>query len=108
MESYTAIHDEIEFEQYSVFPAGMYRCRLEEVANIETQFGPALKFNWQVVDGDETGEKLSALANKKLLPKSKLALWAKAHLGISAFPEGFILKVNTLIGKEVFITVGVE
>jgi hypothetical protein len=103
-----ATHDEIEFEPYHVLPAGMYRCRLEAVSNVETQFGAALEFRWQVSDGDEAGESLTALANKKLLPKSKLATWAKAHLGVPAFPEGFILKLSTLIGKDALITVGVE
>ena len=103
-----AANEEIEFEPYTVLPAGMYRCRLEEISNLETQYGPALRFQWKVVTGDEEGETVSGLVNKRLLPKSKLAIWAKAHLNISTFPEGFVLKLSSLIEKEVFVTLGVE
>src|SRR5438046_1699177 len=107
-EDISAANEEIEFEPYRVLPAGMYRSRLETITNLETTYGTALKFAWQVREGEEQGETISALANKKLLPKSKLATWAKAHLGVLTFPEGFVLKLSTLIGKEVFITLGVE
>jgi hypothetical protein len=104
----SAVNEEIEFEPYTVLPAGMYRCRLEAISNLETQFGPSLRFQWNVVSGDEEGEEVSGLVNKKLLPKSKLAAWAKAHLNISDFPEGFVLKLSSLINKEVMLTLGVE
>src|SRR5215510_2815542 len=93
-----AINETIEFEPYTVLPSGMYRCRLESISNLETQFGSSLRFQWEVISGDEEGEKVSGLVNKKLLPKSKLATWAKAHLDISTFPEGFVLKLSSLIG----------
>ena len=103
-----AAHEEITFEPYPVLPAGMYRARLTALSNLETQFGNALKFHWKVIDGEHADEEVSALANKRLLPKSKLAGWAKAHLGIPSFPEDFVLRLDTLINKEVFLTLGVE
>jgi hypothetical protein len=107
-ENSSAVNETIEFESYAVLPAGMYRCKLREISNLETQFGPSLRFQWTVVSGEEEGEEVSGLANKKLLPKSKLASWAKAHLNIPTFPDGFVLKLSSLIGREVFVTLGVE
>jgi hypothetical protein len=103
-----AAHEEIEFEPYTVLPAGMYRCRLEAISNLETQYGTALKFHWKVSDGEVAGEEITALCNKKLLPKSKLATWAKAHLNVPSFPDGFVLKLGQLIGRDIFLTLGVE
>jgi len=108
MEYQSAVDEELEFSPYTVLPAGLYKCRLKDIANIETQYGTALKFFWEVVEGEEAGEEVSALANKVLTPRSKLAGWAKAHLNIATFPEGFTLKLRQLLGKEVFLTVGVE
>lgn len=104
----SAMHEEIAFEPYSILPSGMYRCRLETISNLETTYGTALKFHWRVVGGDADGEAVSGLANKKLLPKSKLATWARAHLNVPAFPDSFVLKLSSLIGREVSITLGVE
>lgn len=104
----SATNEELPLESYTVFPAGMYRGKLEAIDNLETTYGPSLKFRWRIVGGEEDGAEFSALANKRLMPKSKLAKWALAHLSINAFPEGFVLKLSNLIGKEVLITVGVE
>ena len=35
-------------------------------------------------------------------------MWAKAHLGLSVFPESFVLKLSSLIGKEVHVTLSTE
>src|SRR5262249_51858321 len=103
-----ATNEEMEFEPYTVHPADVYRCRLDQVLNLATEFGPSLKFVWKIIDGELEGEELSGLANKKLLPKSKLSTWAKAHLNLGAFPPDFVLKLSSLIGREVLVTAGVE
>jgi hypothetical protein len=58
--------------------------------------------------GVSDGETFSGWANKKLMPKSKLATWTKAHLNINTFPDGFVLSLGSLIGKEVYVTLTVE
>ena len=103
-----AEHESLEMEQYEVLEPGVYCSRLETIHSIDTKFGEALKFTWKVIGGDSDGETFNALANKRLMPKSKLATWAKAHLGINQFPEGFVLKLSSLIGKEVYITLSTE
>lgn len=103
-----ASFDEIPMETFSALDPGVYRARCEKIETIDTKFGPALKFYWKVVGGDADGEMFDALANKKLLPKSKLATWAKAHLGVTQFPEGFVLQVGTLVGKMVDIVLLTE
>jgi hypothetical protein len=104
----SAENDTIEMQTYPVLDAGVYRARLETIDNREGKYGEALQFNWRVVGGDSDGELFSAWVNKKLMPKSKLATWTKAHLNINAFPAGFVLNVGSLIGKEVHITLTVE
>jgi len=95
-------------ETYQVIEAGVYRAKLETIHSIDTKFGKALKFTWRIIGSDSDGETFNALANKRLMPKSKLATWAKAHLGMNAFPEGFVLTLSSLIGKEVYITLATE
>lgn len=103
-----ATNEEIQMEEYPVLPAGMYRCSLKGVTSEELQFGPTFRFKWSVIEGEYVGEELTGFANKKLVTRSKLALWAKAHLNISAFPEDYTLKIGSLIGQKVFVTIGVE
>lgn len=103
-----AEHESLEMESYSVLEAGIYRSRLEAIHALDTKFGEALRFTWKVIGGESDGETFDALVNKKLMPKSKLATWAKAHLGLNQFPEGFVLKLSNLIGKEVHITLSTE
>lgn len=107
-EKRNAENDSLEMESYAVLDAGVYRARLEVINSLDTKFGEALQFNWRVIGGDSDGETFTGLANKKLMPKSKLAGWAKAHLGLNAFPEGFVLKLSSLIGKEVHVTLSTE
>lgn len=100
-----ASEEALEYESYVVHPAGLYRCRLEQILNLTTEFGASLKFVWKITDGELKDAQLSGLANKKLLPKSKLSTWAKAHLNLTAFPPDFVLKLSSLIGREVFLLV---
>jgi hypothetical protein len=104
----SAENDSLEMESYAVLEAGIYHAKLESIDNLETKFGEALRFNWRVIGGDSDGETFTGLANKKLMPKSKLATWAKAHLALNAFPEGFVLQLSSLIGKEVHATLATE
>jgi hypothetical protein len=105
----SAADEELEFTPYAVLSAGMYKCRPKDISNLDNlQFGPAVKFHWEVLEGDEAGEEVSGIANKVLTPRSKLAGWAKAHLSISAFPPGFVLRFSELINKTVYVTIGVE
>src|SRR5262249_40062391 len=104
----SAINEEIEYQEYEVLPTGMYRAKLYDIQNLATQFGDSLKFCWKVIGGDEDGKEISGLANKKLLPKSKLANWARAHLNTTTFPPEYVLKLSTLLNTEVFLTLGVE
>jgi hypothetical protein len=104
-----AANDTIEMESYPVLDAGVYRAKLETIDSKPSQFhdGEALQFTWRVIGGESDGETFSGFANKKLMPKSKLATWTKAHLNMNSFPDGFVLNLGSLIGKEVHITLSV-
>jgi hypothetical protein len=103
-----AANDTVELQTYPVVEPGIYRARLESIDSKELKFGETLIFNWKIIGGDCDGQTFSGLASKVLMPKSKLATWTKAHLGINAFPESFVLKLSSLIGKEVHVTLAVE
>lgn len=103
-----ATNEEIRFEEYTVLPAAMYRARLETISTEEMQFGPTVIFQWRVVEGEQAGEEVWGFATQKAFPKSKLTTWSKAHLNLSTFPDDFVLKLGALVGKEVFLSVGVE
>ena len=97
----------ITLESYPILDAGVYRARVVDIEEAEFQFGPSLIFKWMAVGGEWDGTGFDGLCSKRLTPKSKLHRWALAHLGMSAFPEGYALEINALIGKEVLITLSV-
>jgi hypothetical protein len=103
-----AENDSLAMETYPILDPGIYRAKLESIQSKDMQFGETLIFTWRVIGGDSDGETFDGLATKKLMPRSKLAGWAKAHLGLNVFPENFVLTLSSLIGKEVHVTLAVE
>lgn len=76
--------------------AGLYNATLENVEEVDTKFGAALKFIYRTDDGGEASE----LVNKSYSPKSKLGkrvLEMTGHLPPNIYPPN-------LVGSTVTIT----
>lgn len=93
---------------FVVLEPGIYNARLENIGEMAGTFGPTLIFSWVVLDGDYVNETFDGLCSKTFGTRSKLYKWACAHMGVTTFPEGYILQLRQLLHKQVVITLGVE
>ena len=99
---------EITIEQvyYEAIPTGKYPAKIKEIEEADGQFGPQLKFTFEL-QPDENGEHRTLLgwASKKFSNKSKLYAWTRAAMGGNTIDRSYTFKSGDLLGKYVHIVV---
>lgn len=100
MKAELTVHETIEM--------GAYDARVKSVEDVEGQFGPQVKFVFELVGGDYDGQTLWGWCSATYSTQSKLYDWTKAILfGGNAPPLGHILNTNDFVGRPVRIGVSV-
>ena len=96
----------IEQTIYEPIPTGKYTAKIAEIEESDGQFGPQIKFRFELPP-DEEGETKSLLgwASQKFSTKSKLYAWTKAALGGGPIDRSYAWSSDDLLGKKVYITV---
>jgi hypothetical protein len=92
---------------YEALPDGLYVGKVVEISELDTKFGPSLRFEFQLDDddGSPSASRVSGMASLKaaMSPKAKLRLWSEALLGRKLRPDEEI-NDQTLLGKKAYIT----
>lgn len=91
-----------------VIPIGSYDAKVLEVTEQEGNFGPQLKWQFEVISPEEyAGHKLVAWTSTSPSLKSKLVKWIAACLG-RQIGAGETLKIESVLGKRVALSVVVQ
>lgn len=98
----------IEQEVYEVLPTGDYTATIVGIEPVDGQFGPQLRFDFMVSDGEHTGATLRSWASAKFSPRSKLYQWTRAAFRGNAIPPSYALNTDDLLNKRVVLSVIVE
>ena len=96
----------LQMQKYIPVEQGYYRGIVTEVESTEGQYGPQLKWKFELLDEEHAGHKLTAWCSAVLSPKSKLNRWATAILG--SIPADGMLDVDDLVNAKVMLDVIVE
>ena len=96
----------LQMTTYTPVPQGYYRAITADVESTEGQYGPQLKWKFELLDEEHAGHKLTAWCSAVLSPKSKLNKWATAILG--TIPADGMLDVDDLVNCKVMLDVIVE
>ena len=96
----------IEQVYYEPIPTGKYPAKIKEIVEADGQFGPQLKFTFELQPG-EGGESRELLGwtSQKFSNKSKLYKWTKAAFGGSPIDRSYTFKSEDLVGRSVLLTV---
>ena len=96
----------IEQTHYEPIPTGKYPARITEIESSEGQFGPQLKFTFELPP-NQNGDPRTILGwtSQKFSSKSKLYTWTKAALGGEQIDRSYIFNSDDLIGCKVLLTV---
>ena len=91
---------------YEPVPTGRYVARISEIEEADGQYGPQLKFSFDLPP-DEEGQPRSLIGwtSQRFSPKSKLYGWVKAAFGGGVIDRQYTFNSDELIGKKVFLTV---
>ena len=96
----------LQMQKYVPVEQGYYRGIVTEVESTEGQYGPQLRWKFELLDEEHEGHKLTAWCSAVLSPKSKLNKWATAILG--SIPADGMLDVDDLVNAKVMLDVIVE
>ena len=101
----------IKIEQtiYEPVPTGRYSAKIVDIEETEAQFGPQLKFTFELPP-DEDGENRTIFGwcSKKFSSKSKLYGWTRAALGGNSIDRSYMFNSDDLIGRKVTLSVTEE
>ena len=97
----------IEQTQYELLPVGEYPAVIVEATPDEGQFGPQIKFVFNVAGGQYDGCVLSAWTSQKFSSKSKLYQWTRAAFGRD-IPKTYNLDTDELLGRHVNLVVTIQ
>ena len=101
----------IKIEQtiYEPVPTGRYSAKIVDIEETEGQFGPQLKFTFELPP-DEDGENRTIFGwcSKKFSSKSKLYGWTRAALGGNSIDRSYMFNSDDLIGRKVTLSVTEE
>jgi hypothetical protein len=91
-------------EQVKSIPTGEYMAAVLS-ADVEAgQYGPQVRFNFQIEDGPAAGQLVTAWASARFSSTAKLYRWAAALFGQS-IPGDYDLDTDHLIGRRCRLTV---
>ncbi len=85
--------------KYEPVPEGIYPATIEAIEAETGEFGPQLKFKFQLepFQGFDDGKQLYAWCSRKFSPKSKLYAWTAALLG--KIPADYTFDSDDLLEK---------
>ncbi len=92
--------------EHEAMEPGQYRARLTKLEEDEGQFGPFVKFFFEVIgDEDYAGESISGIASLKLTPDTKLWQW---YSGLKGQPpeKGREIDLEEILDNECMLVVG--
>jgi hypothetical protein len=96
----------IEQTIYEPIPTGKYPAKIANIEEAEGQFGPQLKFEFELPPGDDGEDRtLLGWASRKFSNKSKLYKWTQAALGGGPIDRSYTFNSRDLIGRPVYIHV---
>lgn len=91
---------------FETIPCGRYPAKIVAIVEEVGQFGPQLKFRFELPKGEGGSARiLYGWTSKKFSNQSKLYDWTRAALGGAPIDPNYVFNSDDLIGKKVFITV---
>lgn len=89
---------------YDPIPTGKYTARISKIEESAGQYGPQLKFVFDLQPGEDgKSRSLTGWASKNFSVRSKLYEWTLAALG--PFDHEYAFNSDDLIGKKVILVV---
>jgi hypothetical protein len=96
----------IEQTIYEPVPTGKYPAKIAEITEEEGQFGPQLKFQFELPPDEEGNERsLVGWTSRKFSKKSKLYKWTAAVLGGVQIAREYNFNSDDLMGRKVYLHV---
>ncbi len=91
---------------YEPIAPGIYTGKITQIEAQDGQFGPQLKFTFQLdpFEGYEAGKQQHAWCSQKFNAKTKLYAWTQAVLG--KLPPDYAFDSDDLIDKQVTLVIG--
>jgi len=86
---------------YQVLPIGEYVAKISEIVEEDGQFGPQLKFTFDMLAPDLEMRYVVGWCTAKFSKKSKLYAWTKAALGGNPIPPDWDFDSEDILGKIV-------
>lgn len=87
---------------------GEYPARVVSIEEADGQFGPQLKWKFELTGPDTSGKTLSAWCSQNFSIKSKLYAWTLAAFGGNPIPETYAFDSDDVIGRNVRLVVVVK
>lgn len=97
----------ISIQQTSVelIPTGEYTAVIKKIEEVTGQFGPQLKFGFELTAPDQAGRQISDWVSMVFNPKSKLYLLTKAAFGGSVIPEDYNFNSDDIMGRKLILVI---
>jgi hypothetical protein len=96
----------IQQTYYEPIPTGKYPAKIGSIEEAEGQFGPQLKFSFELPPSqDGASRTLLGWCSKKFSQKSKLFTWTRAALGGAKIDRNYTFSSDDILGKRVLLTV---
>lgn len=90
---------------YETIPTGEYQAVISDIVADEGQFGPQVKFTFDVITPGYENAQLVAWTSQSFSPKSKLFRWTQAAFGGRPIPPTWDFDSDKLIGRQVRLVV---
>lgn len=94
-------------QDYTVVDDGEYPAKFVSYEEKESDFGPAVVLQFELLDEEHRGIALSGMASQKLTPKAKLRGWVEGMIG-RALESGENVNLDDLIGSKVMLYIVTE
>lgn len=95
---------QIKQTRFETIPMGEYPAVIRDIEPQEGQFGPQLKFTFELIEGEHQGTTLLAWTSQTFSPRSNLFKWTRAAFARD-IPPTYDLDTSHLIGKKVRLAV---
>lgn len=99
---------EVPYEDYEL-PIGHYVAEYlgaEEFTECKQDYGPTVKLNFVIVEGELEGSSADVLCSKRLAPRTKLYKLVRGISGGREFKRGDVVELDAWKGVRCRITVG--
>jgi hypothetical protein len=96
----------IEQTIYDPIPTGKYPAKVMEIEQVEGQFGPQLKFKFEIPNVEGEKRELISWASMKFSPQSKLYAWTQAAVfSGGSVPREYTFNSDDMVGRKVNLVV---